>query len=81
MKKKKKIINLLIDYTNKRNIILKINDTNKDGWYPLYRNIYNNDKDNVELLLNYATNNNFILKLNKKKKKKDELSTFKCYLQ
>ncbi len=57
---------LIIDYANKHNITLNINDKEKEGYYPL---LIATSKDNIEmvqLIIDYANKNNIILDINDK---------------
>jgi len=62
-------VKLLIDYANKNNIILNINDKNKLGNYPLLWSIgKDNSVEITKLLIDYANKNNIILNINDKNK-------------
>jgi len=68
----------IIDYANKNNITLNINDKNKDEWYLLLHEInYDNDKM-VRLIIDYCKRNNIILNI--KNKNVDDYDSFLgCY--
>jgi len=57
-----------MDYANKNNIILELNEKDKDGNYPLLLAIIHNNIEIVLLLMDYANKNNIILKINEKDK-------------
>ena len=61
-----KQFNLLIEYANQHQIILELNEKDKDGQYPLYWAISNRNVEIVQLLLKYALQHQIILKLNEK---------------
>ena len=65
------IVRLLIDYANKNDIILKLNEKTSSGWYPLLLAIskieYFLNIKMVELLMDYANKKNIILEINEKK--------------
>ncbi|ORY42077.1 hypothetical protein LY90DRAFT_510034 [Neocallimastix californiae] len=64
----KEMDQLLINYTEKSIIILKLNSDDNNEYYPiLLLAIKNNNKDIVNLLINYAIEKRIDLKLNKKK--------------
>jgi len=52
----------LIDYANKNNIVLKINEQDNDGNYPLHSAACNNNIEIVKQLIDYANKNNIIFK-------------------
>ena len=54
---------ILIEYTNDKNIVLNINEKDKDGLYPLHWAIYNNNFEITHLLIEYANDKNIILTL------------------
>ncbi|KAL6632930.1 ankyrin, partial [Neocallimastix sp. 'constans'] len=58
------MIKLLIDYANKNNIVLKINERENNGDYPLFRATFNNNTEIVKLLIDYANKKNVVLKIN-----------------
>ena len=62
------IVKLLIEYANQHQIILKLNEKDEYGWYPLLRAIYNNNIEIVKLLMEYANQHQIILELNEKNK-------------
>ncbi|KAL6626038.1 ankyrin, partial [Neocallimastix sp. 'constans'] len=58
---------LLINYANNNsNIILNINEKDKNENYPLLKAVILNDIEIVKLLMDYATRNNHILEINDK---------------
>lgn len=61
------IINLLIDYANKKNILLDIDKKDKNGGYILEYAIKFNDIELLKLFMNYAENKNIVLYLNENK--------------
>ena len=52
------IIKLLIRYAIENDIILNINEKNKNGDYLLLSSIINNKMEMVQLLIDYANENN-----------------------
>ena len=60
------MVKLLIDYSNKNNIMVRLNEKNEDGYYPLLYSYYYNHIEMVKLLINYANNSNIIMEVNKK---------------
>jgi len=60
-------LKLLIKYTDKNNIILKINKKDKEGNYPILKSILNNNIELAEVLIDYASKNNIILNFYKKR--------------
>ena len=63
------MVQLLIDYANKNNITLKLNEKNKYGSFPLLLSCNKNNIEMVQLLIEYSNKNNIILELNEKIKK------------
>jgi len=61
------MVQLLINYANKNNIFLELNEKNNNGNYPLLWACNNNNIEMVQLLIDYANKNNIILELNEKK--------------
>ena len=57
-------VRLLIEYANKNNIILKLNEKDVNGYYPLIDVCSKNNMECVRLLIEYANKNNIILELN-----------------
>jgi len=55
------IIQLLINYVDKNNIILELNEKDHDGYYPLLLASNNNNNEMVHLLIDYAIKNNIVL--------------------
>ncbi|KAG4084471.1 hypothetical protein H8356DRAFT_1298918, partial [Neocallimastix lanati (nom. inval.)] len=51
-------------YANKNNSVLKINEQNKIGNYPLLWATYKDNIEIVKLLIDYANTNNIVLKIN-----------------
>jgi len=62
-----KVVDILLKYVNKHNIILEINKKIENGSYPLYWPIDKNNTIIVKRLMNYANENNIILAVNEKK--------------
>jgi len=62
------MLELLINYANKNNIISELNEKDENGNYPLFLACYNNHIEIVKLLFDYAIKNNIILELNGKNK-------------
>lgn len=60
-----KMVQLLINYANKHNVKMELNEKNKDGAYPLYFAITGNNPEIVQLLINYANQHHIILELNR----------------
>jgi len=60
------IVKLLMDYANKHNIILQLNEKNEDG-NSIMQAINNDNTEIVKLLMEYADNHNIVLELNEKK--------------
>jgi len=60
------MLKLLIDYANNNNIILELNEKDKNGNYPLLLVCVSNSAEMVELLIDYSNKNNIILELNQK---------------
>ncbi|ORY39765.1 hypothetical protein LY90DRAFT_40939 [Neocallimastix californiae] len=58
------MVQLMINYINKNNIELRIDEKDIDGDYPFIKAIESNNIKLVELILNYAIDNNIILKVN-----------------
>jgi len=50
-----------MEYANKNNIILKLNEINKDENFPLLVAIHDNDIEIVKLLMAYFNENNTLL--------------------
>jgi len=59
---------LLIEYANKNNIILELNEKDKDVIYPLIWSIDINNIEITKLLIEYANKNNILLKFYEKDK-------------
>jgi len=55
-----------MDYAQHQNIILKLNETDEEGEFPLLKYIYNNNIEMVNLFIEYANNYNIILEINKR---------------
>jgi len=62
-------VQYLIEYANKNNIILELNEKDIDGNYSLIWVIKENNNEIVQLLMDYANKNNIVLELNKKENK------------
>jgi len=62
------MVQLLLDYAKKNNIILQLNEKNKDGYIPLLWCCRYNNLEMVQLLFDYAKENKIILQLNEEKK-------------
>jgi len=58
------MVKLIIDYANKNNIILKLNNTDKKKEYPLLLACKNKNINIVKLLIDYAKENKINLELN-----------------
>ena len=54
---------ILIDFANKNNIILNINEKNVTGCYPLYWSVFKNNIKMTKLLIDYANHTSTILNL------------------
>jgi len=54
----------IFNYTNKKNIILDMNEKNERGNYPLICAITNNNTEIVKEIIDYAKENNIILEMN-----------------
>jgi len=63
------MVKLLIEYANKHNIILELNEKNENREYPLLSAVHFNNDKIVELLIEYSENYNLFLELNEKTKK------------
>eukprot|EP00833_Pecoramyces_ruminatium_P002028 jgi/Orpsp1_1/1176060/evm.model.c7180000056261.1 len=59
-------VKFILENSNKIKKILKLNEKNKYGEYPLLLAIIENDIEIVQLLIEYANKNNIILELNEK---------------
>jgi len=57
------MVQLLIEYANKNDIILELNNKNNDGYYPILLACYENNNKMVQLLIDYANKNNIILEI------------------
>jgi len=55
---------LIMEYANKNNIILKMNEINMNDNYPLLWCTINNNLEIAQLIINYANSNEIILKIN-----------------
>jgi len=55
------ITNLLIDYANKNNIILEINNMNNNEDCPLLTSIDNNSIEMTKLLIDYVQKHNIVI--------------------
>jgi len=60
------IIEILIEYANKLNIIFELNEKNEWNQYPILLIYDNNNIDMAKLLMEYTNNHNIILELNEK---------------
>jgi len=57
-----------MDYADQRQIILELNEKNKDGYYPLSKSIDKKNIEMVKLLIEYANQHQIIFELNEKDK-------------
>ena len=60
------MVKLLIEYANKNNIALELNDKNIQGHNPLIWAILRNNIEMVQLLIDYANKNDIVLEINEK---------------
>jgi len=63
------MVKLIMDYANKNNIILYINDQETKGNYPLLFAVDNDNIEMIKLLIDYANQKSIILKINGKESK------------
>ncbi|ORY84549.1 ankyrin [Neocallimastix californiae] len=54
---------LLIDYANKNNIILNVNEKDTNGYFPIFGILNNNNYEMLKLLIEYTKKNNNKLKI------------------
>ncbi|ORX77848.1 hypothetical protein BCR32DRAFT_247606 [Anaeromyces robustus] len=72
-------IEVLIDYANKKNIILEINEKNRYD-YPIWTSIINHETIMTKkLLFDYANQNNIVLDINSKNFYEDNSNETFCY--
>jgi len=57
------MVKLLMEYANKHNIILEINEKNEDGNNSLNLSIKHNNIEIIKLLIEYANQYNIILEI------------------
>jgi len=73
------MVQLLIDYANKINIILELNKKDSNGNYPLLWACNNNNIEMVQLIIDYANENNIVLEMLEMNEKKKHLEIIHFY--